>query len=524
MDAYDTRPLAAGAEWGASDALGLSGSLSARELLFVVGAQELYGADILSAVDEHARQIAAELDAAQSIPTRVNYRGVVVSAETATTICNEANASSHCVGVIIWAHTFSPAKSWIPLFGGLRQPLLHLHTQYNSAIPWADIDMDYMNLNQSAHADRELAFMATRMGVRRKTVVGHWRDGQVVARIGAWARAACGWHELQHLSIARFGDNMRGVAVTEGDKLEAQVRLGVAVNAYPVNELAEAIDSATDDEVGALAGRYEELYRVAPELRRGGDRHGALLDAARIELGLRSFLATGGFGAFTDNFEDLGSLPHLPGIAVQRLMAEGYGFGAEGDWKTAALVRAVKVMSAGLPGGASFMEDYTYDMVHPTGLVLGAHMLEVCPSLADDCPTCEIHPLTIGGKPDPVRLVFDAAAGPAVNVTMIDLGDRFRLVLNEVNVVGPEHPLPRLPVARAVWAPEPTLVEAAEMWMAAGGGHHTVLSTALDTATLIDFAEALGVELVIIDARSEPVQFMKELRWNEAYHRLVSRT
>jgi L-arabinose isomerase len=383
--------------------------------------------------------------------------------------------------------------------------------------------MDFMNLNQSAHGDRELAFMATRMSVQRKTVVGHWRDERVLARIGTWARAACGWHEAQRLSIARFGDNMRAVAVTEGDKVEAQMRLGVSVNGYGVNELVQSIESAPHDEVERLVRQYDEQYAMAPELRPGGERRGSLVDAARIESGLRAFLERGRFRAFTDTFEDLGNLPQLPGIAVQRLMADGYGFGAEGDWKTAALLRIAKVMTKGLSGGTSFMEDYTYDLAGPTPRILGAHMLEICPSIAARTPSCEIHPLSIGGKADPVRLVFDAAAGAGVVVSLTDLGDRLRLVMNEVTVVAPEQPLPRLPVARAVWAPKPDLAAAAEMWLTAGGSHHTALSLALDAAMITDFAEIAGIELLVIDGGSDPLEFKKELRWNAAYYRGAQR-
>ena len=484
------------------------------ELWFAAGAQELYGPDVLDAVAGHTRELAAAFDAAHEIPLRVRDRGVVVSAETIRRLCLDANADDACVGLVIWMHTFSPAKMWIAGLSALQKPLLHLHTQFNSALPWAEIDMEFMNLNQSAHGDRELASLATRLGVRRKTVVGHWKDPVVLARIGRWARAACGWDELRRLSVARFGDNMRDVAVTEGDKVEAQIQLGVSVNGYGVDGLSRAVRDVADRDVDALALEYDEQYDVVPELRDGGDRRSALRDAARIELGLRGFLDAGGFRAFTDTFEDLGELKQLPGIAVQRLMADGYGFGAEGDWKTAALLRAAKVMAAGLPGGTSFMEDYTYDFAPGAGLVLGAHMLEVCPSLAAARPSCEIHPLSIGGRDDPVRLVFTARPGPAVNVALVDLGDRFRLLANEVDVVEPEHPLPRLPVARALWRPRPDLPTAAEAWLVAGGPHHTVLSDQLDTEMLVDLAEIAGIELVLVDAETRMRDLTRELRWS----------
>jgi L-arabinose isomerase len=418
-------------------------------------------------------------------------------------------------------HTFSPAKMWIAGLGALQKPLLHLHTQHNLALPWAEIDMDFMNLNQSAHGDREFAYLVTRLRRRRKTVVGHWEDAEVRRRIGVWARAALGWNEAQHLRIARFGDNMREVAVTEGDKVEAQIRLGVSVNGYGVSDLADRVSEVEDAEVDLLVKAYEEEYEVVPELRRGGDRHDSLREAARIEAGLRGFLDDVGAHAFTDTFEDLGQLRQLPGIAVQRLMADGYGFGAEGDWKTAALERIVKTMAEGLDGGTSFMEDYTYNLGAEDPQVLGAHMLEVCPSIAGARPTCEIHPLAIGAREDPVRLVFTAPPGPGVVVGLLDLGTRLRLVANEVDVVDPEGDLPRLPVARAVWEPRPDLATAAEAWLMAGGPHHTCFTQALGAEALDDLAEIAGVELVTIDAATTSRRFRNELRWNQAYHHLA---
>jgi L-arabinose isomerase len=418
-------------------------------------------------------------------------------------------------------HTFSPAKMWIAGLAALRKPLLHLHTQFNRDLPWAEIDMDFMNLNQAAHGDREFGHIEARLRLRRKTVVGHWSEPSVLDRVGTWSRAACGWHEAQTLKVARFGDNMRQVAVTEGDKVEAQLRLGISVDGYGVGELVEAVRSAPDSEVERLVGEYEQSYALAPSLQAGGAARESLREAARIEAGLRSFLEAGRFAAFTDTFEDLGDLPQLPGIAVQRLMADGYGFGAEGDWKTAALVRITKVMSAGLEGGASFMEDYTYHLAPEGPKVLGAHMLEVCPSIAAATPSCEIHPLSIGGKPDPVRLVFTAAPGPAMVVGLLDLGDRFRLITNEVEVVPPQEELPRLPVARAIWEPKPDLATAAEAWLIAGGPHHTSFCRALGTEAFADLAEIAGLELLSIGERTRIEDFKKELRWNQAYFRLA---
>jgi L-arabinose isomerase len=418
-------------------------------------------------------------------------------------------------------HTFSPAKMWIAGLGALQKPLLHLHTQFNRDLPWAEIDMDFMNLNQSAHGDREFGFIEARMRRRHKIVVGHWQDPDVAARIGVWARAAAGWCEAQTLQVARFGDNMREVAVTEGDKVEAQIRLGVSVNGYGVAALGEAVAAISDTDVDGFVARYEEAYELAPALRAGGESRESLRDAARIEAGLRGILEAIGSRAFTDTFEDLDGLKQLPGIAAQRLMADGYGFAAEGDWKTAALVRIAKVMSSGSEGGTSFMEDYTYHLGPGGPAVLGAHMLEVCPSIAAGRPSCEIHPLSIGGREDPVRLVFTAAPGPALLVSLLDLGDRFRFVLNEVELVEPDEDLPRLPVARALWRPKPDFATATEAWLRAGGPHHTVLCRAIDTQAFADLAEIAGIELLVIDDRTRIRDVANELRWNQAYYRLA---
>ncbi|WP_190215629.1 L-arabinose isomerase [Kitasatospora indigofera] len=495
-------------------------STDAREIWFLTGSQGLYGEDTLRQVAEQSREVAGTV-AAAGLPVRIVWKPVLTDAAAIRRICLEANAADDCVGLIAWMHTFSPAKMWIAGLDALRKPLLHLHTQANVHLPWSTIDMDFMNLNQAAHGDREFGYIQSRLGVARKTVAGHASDPATARRIAAWARAAAGRAELATLKLARFGDNMRDVAVTEGDKVEAQLRLGVSVNTYGVNDLVAAVDASSDADVTELVKEYEDGYRLAPELRAGGERHDSLRYAARIELGLRGFLTEGGFGAFTTNFEDLGGLRQLPGLAVQRLMADGYGFGGEGDWKTAVLLRTLKTVALGLPGGTSFMEDYTYHLEPGRELILGAHMLEVCPSIASGTPSCEIHPLGIGGREDPVRLVFDAATGPAVVVGMADMGDRFRLVANEIDVVEPHEPLPRLPVARAVWQPRPDLRTSTEAWLTAGGPHHTVLSSAIGTEELDDLAEMIGTELVLIDAGTTMRQFTRELRWNQAYHRLA---
>jgi len=496
--------------------------LDSHAVWFLTGSQSLYGEDVLRQVADNSTAIARGLDGAETVPVRVIARPVVTSAVAIEEVCRQANSDPACVGVIAWMHTFSPAKMWIPGLLALDKPLLHLHTQFNRDLPWGEIDMDFMNLNQAAHGDREFAFILSRLRVARKIVVGHWQDPKVADRIGSWSRAACGLHEARSLKVARFGSNMRRVAVTDGDRLEAQVRLGVAVDGFGVSDLEDAIGHVDQAAVDKLIDEYHDQYDMAPELSRGGERHQSLIEAARIEQGLRDFLQAGGFRAFTDTFEDLAGLAQLPGIAVQRLMAEGYGFGAEGDWKTATLVRLMKVMGAGGGRGASFMEEYTYHLGESGPKVLGAHMLEVCPSIAGGRPSCEIHPLSIGGKPDPVRLVFTARTGPGVIVGLIDLGNRFRLVANEVELTEPDAPLPNLPVARAVWEPKPDFETAASAWLLAGGAHHTCLSLDLELETINDFASMANVELAAIDRHATFAQFEKDLRWNQAFHHLTT--
>ncbi|MGD8328532.1 MAG: L-arabinose isomerase [Acidobacteriota bacterium] len=488
------------------------------ELWFVTGSQHLYGEEALREVAAHAEEVAAGLDASEDIPVRVVYKPVLTTPEEITALCREASAAPQCIGLIAWMHTFSPAKMWIGGLSALDVPLAHLHTQFGRDIPWASIDMDYMNLHQSAHGGREFGHICARMGVRRKVVVGHWKNPQVLARLGAWSRAACAWADSRRAKVARFGDNMRQVAVTEGDKVAAQMCFGYSVNGYGMGDLAGVIDSIPDGDIDAMCAEYDDTYDMAEELRSGGARRDDLREAARIEIGLREFLWEGGFVAFTDTFEDLHGLRQLPGIGAQRLMADGFGFGAEGDWKTAALVRAMKVMAHGLPGGTSFMEDYTYHFDPASPMVLGAHMLEICPSIAAGTPRCEIHPLSIGGKEDPVRLVFDTPAGAAVNVAIHTLGDRPRMLLNEVEVVEPKEPLPKLPVARALWKPLPDLATAAATWILAGGPHHTGFSPALTVEHLEDFADIAGVELLVIDADTTVSGLKKEMRANDAYY------
>ena len=491
------------------------------EVWFLTGSQDLYGPETLEQVAAQSRAIAEQLGAASDVPVTIVWKPVLKSSDAIRRLMLEVNQADNVIGVITWMHTFSPAKMWITGLDLLRKPLLHLHTQANVELPWSTIDMDFMNLNQAAHGDREFGYIQTRLGVARKTVVGHVSNPAVSAQVGSWSRAAAGWWATHELKLARFGDNMRFVAVTEGDKTEAELKFGVQVNTWGVNDLVEAVDAATETDVDALVAEYETLYDVVPELRAGGERHESLRYGAKIELGLRGFLEAGGFSAFTTSFEDLGGLRQLPGLAVQRLMADGYGFGAEGDWKTALLVRAAKVMGSGLPGGASLMEDYTYDMTPGQELILGAHMLEICPTLTTSRPKLEIHALGIGGREDPVRLVFDTDPGEGIVVALSDMRDRFRLVANVVDVVPLPYPLPHLPVARAVWKPRPDFATSAAAWLTAGAAHHTVMSTAVGLDVFEDFANIAKNELVVIDEHTTLRTFQRELQLAQAYYRLA---
>ena len=486
---------------------------------FVIGSQHLYGPAALRQVAENGRHIVDALNASGALPMRLALKPVATGPDEIRRICLDASADDQCGGIVAWMHTFSPAKMWIAGLSALTKPLCHLHTQFNRDIPWASIDMDFMNLNQSAHGGREFGFICTRLGKRRKVIVGHWEEGRVRGELAGWMRVAHAWHETRRMKIARFGDNMRQVAVTEGDKVEAQSVFGYEVNTYSLRDLTAWIDRAGDAAVDALCAEYAQAYRLASGLEQGGARHGSLRDAARIEIGLRGFLEDGGFTAYTNTFENLAGMKQLPGIATQRLMAEGYGFGAEGDWKTAALLRAVKVMAQGLDKGTSFMEDYTYHFAPEGNRCLGAHMLELCPSIAADRPSCEVHPLGIGGKDDPVRLVFNAPPGPAINAAVLDLGGRFRMLVNTVQTVEPEQNLPRLPVARVLWDAQPDLPTAAASWIYAGGPHHTVFSQAVGVQHLLDYAEIAGVECVVIDQNSTVQSVKSELRWNAAAYR-----
>jgi len=490
------------------------------EVWFVTGSQHLYGEETLKQVASHSQTIAAALNKAPQIPITVVFKPTVKTSEEIYNLCVDANTAKNCIGIIAWMHTFSPAKMWIGGLKVLHKPLVHLHTQFNRDIPWANIDMDFMNLNQSAHGDREFGFMMSRMRLNRKVITGHWQDPQVLASLNSWSRSAAGWNDWQGAKFVRFGDNMRYVAVTDGDKVEAELKFGYSVNTYGIGDLVAIINQVSSAAIDNLVKEYDDQYTLAPSLRKGKEQHNSLREAAKIELGLRAFLENGNFKGFTDTFEDLHGMVQLPGIASQRLMASGYGFGGEGDWKTSALVRAMKVMGAGLPGGNSFMEDYTYHFDPSNSLVLGAHMLEICESIADGKPTCEVHPLGIGGKADPVRLVFNSAAGPAINASLIDMGNRFRLLVNEVEAVAPMEELPKLPVARVLWKPYPDMKTGCTAWILAGGAHHTCYSQNLTAEHLQDFADMAGIEFALIGKKTDLYQFRNELRWNEAYYQI----
>jgi L-arabinose isomerase len=491
------------------------------EIWFVTGSQHLYGPQTLQTVAEHSREIAAALGDSPEMPVNVVFKPVLTTAEDIRALCLEANSTDNCIGLITWMHTFSPAKMWIAGLTSLKKPFVHLHTQFNREIPWSEIDMDFMNLNQSAHGDREFGFIGSRLRLERKVVVGHWQDHEVQRELGVWARAASAWADWQGAKVARFGDNMRDVAVTEGDKVAAQIQLGYDVFGYGVGDLVKAVNDASDSDVEQLMQAYLDEYDVSQALQPGGEQHSSLKEGARIEVGMRSFLTAGDFKAFTTTFEDLHGLSQLPGLAVQRLMRDGYGFGAEGDWKTSALVRAMKVMSSGLKGGVSFMEDYTYHFSASGDKVLGAHMLEICESIAASKPRLEILPLSIGAKADPIRLIFDANTGPAVGASITDMGQRFRLVVSVVDVVPTDEPLPNLPVARALWLPRPNLKTAAAAWIYAGGAHHTSFSYAVTAEHLSDFAAMAGVEFLLIDETTQLDAFREKLRWNDLYYHLA---
>ncbi len=486
-----------------------------KQVWFIAGSQHLYGPETLEKVAANAIELTKTLDGHGGIPITLLFKEVVTRAEEITEICKKANSDKNCIGVVTWMHTFSPAKMWINGLNILSKPLAHLHTQFNKQIPWSEIDMDFMNLNQSAHGDREFGHLLSRMGKNHKVIVGYWKSDSVIVQLNSWMRAALGWHTMQGLKVARIGDNMRDVAVTEGDKVEAEIKFGFSVNGFGVGDLSKIIKSFGDQPVQNLIEQYADEYIVSDKVLKSN----SLKQAAQIELGIRAFMTDGGYHAFTTTFEDLHGLAQLPGISVQRMMADGYGFGAEGDWKTAALLRTIKVMDEGLAGGSSFMEDYTYHFQDNHSMVLGAHMLEICTSIAADKPKCEVHPLSIGGKSAPARLIFEVDAGAAINISLVDLGNRFRMVANKVQVVSLDMEIPKLPVARVLWQPKPNLEISAHSWLLAGGAHHTVFSKAVSIEMIEDFAEIAGIELLVIDEYTNIQDFKHKIHWNEAYYK-----
>lgn len=482
---------------------------------FLTGSQHLYGPETLKQVEDQARQVAQSLHTSEFTHSEIVFQPVLTTSDDIYAAIQKANEDASVAGVITWMHTFSPAKMWIAGLSILQKPLLHLHTQWHREIPWSSIDMDFMNLNQAAHGDREFGFISTRMRVPRKVIAGHVSDVDVQRRVGSWMRTALGVAESRRLRVTRFGDNMRQVAVTEGDKVEAQIRFGWSVNGYGVGDLVAYVRAVSDSAVAELLEQYEDSYAIAQGLRQDERRWAAVCGQARIELGLSAFLKDHGSSAFTTTFEDLHGLEQLPGLAVQRLMAQGIGFGGEGDWKTSALLRVMKVMAGNV--GTSFMEDYTYHLEPDNHLILGAHMLEVCPTIAQDKPRIEVQPLSIGNKADPARLVFNGRSGAAICVTIVDLGHRFRLVINEVDAVDVPYDMPKLPVARVLWRPRPTLITAAEAWLYAGGAHHTVFSYQVTTEQMTDWAELMGIECVVIDRHTDVYRLRRELQWGDSF-------
>ncbi|PVH27093.1 L-arabinose isomerase [Sphingobacterium corticibacter] len=495
-------------------------NLNELEVWFVTGSQSLYGEETLKQAAAHAAEIAKHLDETEQIPVRVVFKPIVKSSEEIYETIAAANYADNCVGIIAWMHTFSPAKMWIRGLKILNKPLLHLHTQYNRDIPWSTIDMDFMNLNQSAHGDREFGHIVSKLGISRKVVTGYWKDEEVIHQINVWSRAASAWNDWQGAKFARFGDNMRFVAVTDGDKVAAESQFGFSVNTYAVGDLVAKIDAVSDAQIDELIAEYESNYHMAADVKKDGANYANVRDAAQIEIGLQQFLEEGDFKGFSNTFEDLHGMKQLPGIATQRLMEAGFGYAGEGDWKTAALVRAAKVMSSGMAGGSAFMEDYTYHLDPNNSMVLGAHMLEVDPVLAADKPSLEVHPLGIGGKEDPARLVFNAKGGDALNASLVDMGDRFRLVVNTVAAKEFENDLPKLPVARVLWEPKPDMKTGCSAWIYAGGAHHTVYSQNLTSEYFHDFAKIANIECVIIDEDTNLKSFEKELLWGELAYKL----
>ncbi|MBC5633845.1 L-arabinose isomerase [Parabacteroides hominis] len=490
------------------------------EVWFVTGAQLLYGGDAVIQVDAHSNEMVKGLNESGNLPVKVVYKGTVNSAKEVTAAFKAANNDNKCIGVITWMHTFSPAKMWIHGLQELKKPLLHFHTQFNKEIPWETMDMDFMNLNQSAHGDREFGHMVSRMRKNRKVVVGHWQDTKAQAKIAVWMRVAAAWADAQDMQIIRFGDQMNNVSVTDGDKVEAELKLGYHVDYCPVNDLMKYYDTVEDKDVEELVGQYFAEYDHAPELEnKNTEAYTKVWNSAKAEIAIRRILKDKGAKAFTTNFDDLGKFDQIPGLASQRLMAEGYGFGAEGDWKTAALYRTMWFMSQGMPKGCSFLEDYTLNFDGEKSAILQAHMLEVCPLIAEHKPKLEVHHLSIGIDSETARLVFTSKPGEGVAATIVDMGNRFRLIVNKVDCIKSK-PLPNLPVASALWIPQPNLEIGAAAWILAGGTHHTSFSYDLTVEYMEDYADIAGIELVVIDKDTTISSFKKELQYNDLYYML----
>jgi L-arabinose isomerase len=486
---------------------------------FATGSQDLYGDECLREVAEHSRIIVEELNKSGLLPFEVIWKPTLIDSSSIRKCFNEANADERCAGVITWMHTFSPAKMWILGLQEYRKPLMHLHTQYNREIPFESIDMDFMNTNQSAHGDREYGHIVTRMGIERKVIVGHWSDETVINRIAGWMRTAIGIMESSHIRVLRVGDNMRDVAVTEGDKVEAEIKFGWEIDAYNITDIAQSIDSISDAQGEALLEEYYASYDIILAGRDAKEFRRHVKEQALIELGFRKFLEDHDYHAVVTNFQMLSGLKQLPGLAMQRLMADGYGFGGEGDWKTAAMVRLMKIMAEGLPKGTSFMEDYTYHLEPGKEAILQSHMLEVCPSISNVKPSIMVNPLSMGNREDPARLVFTTKPGDGVACSLVDMGTRFRLIVNDVTSLKQDIPMPKLPVATALWKPQPNLMTGAEAWILAGGAHHTAFSLDLTSDQIADWGEAMGIEVLRINKDTTIHSFKNEIRWNQAFYR-----
>jgi len=491
--------------------------LETYEFWFLTGSQHLYGEETLKQVENNSVEIVNQLNQKANLPYEVVFKDVLTQADDIQKTMFAANSDDQCAGIITWMHTFSPAKTWIAGLNALQKPLLQLHTQFNRDIPWDDIDMDFMNLNQSAHGDREFGFMTARMNIPRKVIAGHWDNEDVTNRMGAWMQTAVAVAEGTNIRVARFGDNMRHVAVTDGDKIEAQIKFGWTVDYYGIGDLVEVMNALSEEEVQTLYKEYEGLYDMPEEANNDGPVRESIMEQARIELALKKFLTERNYNAFTTNFEDLHGMKQLPGLAAQRLMAEGFGFAGEGDWRTAALLRMMKVISNNK--GTSFMEDYTNHFEPGNEMALGSHMLEICPTIAENKPKIVVEPLGIGGKEDPARLVFDGREGEAVLASLFEMGGRYRLLVNKVQAEKMEEETPNLPVAKVLWTPEPSLSEATEAWIYAGGAHHNVFSYEVTVDQLYDFAEMTDIECIVIDNDTNIRQFRQELKLSEGIWR-----